>query len=82
MEDGNPAPARRLVAARVVMGEEGFVAVAEDGQSTGIGFSSSAAARALGRALNFGVGFDVAYQGRAADGIGTIWHIVELEHER
>lgn len=74
-------PARRVVAARVTFGEEGFVAIAEDMKTRGYGYSSHAAARSLGRQLDFRNGFDVAYQGKAADGGGTIWHIVEVERE-
>ena len=72
-------PARRVVAARVVFGEEGFVAVAEDMKTKGYGYSSYAAARSVGRHLEFPNGFDVVYQGKAADGAGTIWHIVEVD---
>lgn len=72
------ASERRVVAARVTCNENGFVAVAEDNTSRGYGYSSSTAAYSLGRQLGFPNGFDVAYQGRAADGVGTIWHIVEV----
>lgn len=72
---------RRIVAARVLFTETGFEARAE-GKTGHSQHSSSSAVRALGRELGFSPSFDVAYQGHAAEGLGFIWHIVEVERGR
>lgn len=75
----NDTTQRRIVVARVTLGTEGFVAATEGAGCLGVGFSSSAAVRSLARQLDFPPGFDVAYQGQAAEGHGHIWHIVEVQ---
>lgn len=74
----------KVMTARVLLGEAGFEArlegatKARDKRLVGVGFSSSMAVRNLARDLGFVPGFDARYDGKAADGIGTIWSIVQL----
>ena len=76
---------RRELVARVLLGEAGFEArlesprTARDKRAVGTAAaSSSMAVRNLARALGFKPGFDYRYEGKAADGVGTIWSVVQL----
>ena len=75
---------RRELMARLLLCDGGFEArlesprTARDKRATGTAITSSMAVRNLARALGFKPGFDYRYEGKAADGVGTIWSVVQL----
>ena len=75
----------RVLTVRVLLGDAGFEARLEGATKAQhkrlvgtAAASSSMAVRNLARELAFKPGFDVRYEGKAADGVGTIWSIVEF----
>ncbi|MBH1476288.1 hypothetical protein [Stenotrophomonas forensis] len=81
-EPGSAAEASRpkLLQVRVLLGETGFEACPIDyGEGTvGKAATSSMSVRNLARELGYQPGFDARYDGKAADGVGAIWSIVEV----
>ncbi|HZF96926.1 MAG TPA: hypothetical protein VEY92_01560 [Pseudoxanthomonas sp.] len=75
---------RRELVARVLLAGTGFEArlefprTARDKRAIGAAITSSMAVRNLARVLGFKPGFDYRYEGKAADGVGTVWSIVQL----
>jgi hypothetical protein len=65
---------------RVLAGETGFEARPNGyGEGTvGQAATSWMAVRNLARELGYQPGFNARYDGKAADGVGTIWSIVEI----
>lgn len=70
----------KLLQARVLLGETGFEArpIGYGEGTVGIAATSSMSVRNLARQLGYQPGFDARYDGKAADGVGTIWSIVEV----
>ncbi|HHA2431522.1 hypothetical protein JY452_07105 [Stenotrophomonas maltophilia] len=70
----------KLLQVRVLLGETGFEArpIGYGEGTVGKAATSSMSVRNLARELGYQPGFDARYDGKAADGVGTIWSIVEV----